>query len=290
MKHVLAFLLLALPLMAAERKFGWRPSPHGVRGLALQSSPRYMAAPLPQAASIEQWFFKTDQKDRGACVAFTAWECYSAAHQRDHGKKVNLSPLDIYQQCLVRDGSFPNDAGTYGGTAIAALLATGSMVEKTWPYSTPLNRLPVLTPYMKGQRTKHKALKAYAIPNNDGGYATKQAIANLRIGVMIGTYWYGNQMDTREVTVQTKDRNGNATTVKRHIVDYPIGRPVGGHEIPIGAYDDNMRFPDGSVGGAWIHNHWQGWGDDRGGAWASYRWVFNPRICEDKVAIEGVKK
>jgi hypothetical protein len=202
--------------------------------------------------------------------------------------------LDIYQQCLVRDGSFPQDNGTYGMTAITVLLQSGSMLEKCWPYSRPLETLPALTPYLKGCRTKHKAIKAYAVSVNDGGFAIKNCIANLKAGVMIGSYWYNNGMSATKILTVTKDADGGTRTVSRFVLPYPSGRPVGGHEVVIGAYDDGMRFPDGSVGGVWIHNHWspkgEPWGDERGGAWISYRWAFNPRIVEDACTIEIVKK
>ncbi len=299
MKTLLTTLLLcvsALSVIPAQtpHPLGWKPSPHGIKGAPIDTHPKFKAAPLHQAASLEEAFRNTNQKRRGACVAFSTWESYDAVHFLRFGKHVDLSALDIYQQCLVADGNFPQDDGTFGGTAIKVMQKNGSLMEKTWPYDNALEVLPKLTSAMKGERTKHKALKAYTIPNNDGGYSIRQCIDNIKIPAMIGTYWLSNSSTARQADCKTLDSQGNAVTVKRYVLPYPSGRVVGGHEIPIGAYDDNMRFPDGNVGGCWIHNHWdedgQLWADARGGAWIPYKWAFNPKLVEDVVAIEIVKK
>lgn len=269
------------------------PEPHGIKAPPIETHPLYRAAPLPPTASVAQYFFETDQGQRGACVAFSAWEAWAADFIRDHASRMDLSPLDIYQQCLVHDGNFPQDAGTYGGTAIKILLTNGTMLEKTWPYSNSLEVLPKMTPAMTTERTAHMALKAYAIPNDDHGFASKQCIANLHIAPMIGTMWYKNGFLAKKVTCKTKDANGKTITVQRFVLPMPKGSPVGGHELTEIEYDDNMVFPGGQKGGMRIHNHWspkgQPWGDEIGSAWGPYAWFCNPKYVEDEVAIESVK-
>ena len=290
MKTTLLLTLLLAATAFAQPKFGWKPSPHGIKATPLT----FRAEPLPDSASLQSHFAASDQGDRGACVAFTAVESYSAVHSVIFGRPMDLSELDVYQQCLVKDGNFPNDEGTYGMTAISVLLNSGAMTEALWPYSRPLDVLPALTPAMKGSRTKHRAIKAYAISNTDGGYAAMQCIAKLKIPVMAGIWWPSSWMSPKKVTVTTKAPDGKAIREERWILPPPSGSNVGGHEVPFGAYDKNMVFPDGSVGGVWLHNHWspkaQPWGDSIGGAWIRMKDAFNPRRVEDLCAIEIVKK
>lgn len=276
---------------------GWKPTPHGVKAAPIQTHPAYKVAPLPSSASVAQWYFRTDQRDRGACVAFSTWEAYAATFAKTQGARLDLSPLDIYQQCLVLDRSFPHDNGTYGSTTLKVMLKSGALTEKSWPYSMPLTMLPPVNDATKQERSRNLALKAYAIPSNDGGYATKFAISKLQIGVMVGSYWYGNGFEAKRVSCKTKDLSGKSATVLRWVLPMPKGNPVGGHEVVITAYDDNMVFPKSGlfgkqeVGGVEIHNHWgPGWGDERGACWIPYAWAFSPRYADDKCCIELVSQ
>lgn len=294
---LITFFFVSFALMGGDLPYslGWKSSAHGIHAIPIEAHPLFRAAPLPATASVAQGFFKTNQKDRGACVAFSTWEAASAAHaKQNNGAPLILSPLDIYQQCLVADGSFPNDNGTYGMTAINVMLKSGALLEKTWPYSNLLDKLPVRSKANDSQRAGNMALKAYAVPNDDKGYAVKQCIANLKIAVMVGTLWYQNGFNLALAKVTTKDTAGKIIVVPRYVLPMPKGKPVGGHEIPIIEYDDNMKFPDGNIGGVRFHNHWQNangspWGDSIGSAWAPYAWFFSTKYVEDKCAIEVVK-
>lgn len=275
---------------ATPHPLGFRSSPHGVPGAPIETHPLFKAAPLPSSASVREYFYRTDQKDRGACVAFSGNEAVDAITQKNNnGQHAFLSFLDTYQRCLVMDGSFPNDNGTYGGTLLKVLQG-GVLTEKTWPYAMPLNMLPADNPANRDERAQHITLKSYALSNRDGGYGIKQCIANLRVPALIGSLWYNNGFTAKFATCSTKDLKGNKATVKRYVLPYPKGNPVGGHEVPIVSYDDNMKFPTGEVGGVEIHNHWGAWGDERGCAWIPYKWAFSSRIVEDVVAIELVSK
>lgn len=298
MKNALIILLALIASIssAADKtnphRMGWKPSPHGVKGFPIETHPLFKAAPLPPTASVAQWYFETNQDDRGACVAFSIWEATSGVFAKNNnGAKLLLSPLGIYQDCLKEDGNFPNDDGTYGTTGIKVMLTRGAMLEKTWPYSKPLNKMAPVNSTTKAERSKYRAIKAYRVENNDNGFATKQCIANIKIGVPVGTYWYGNQFDATKANVHTKDSKGRDMVVTRYVLPMPKGRPVGGHEVVIISYDDNMVFADGNKGGVEIHNHWSAphWGSSIGSAWAPYAWFFNPKYAEDKVAIELLK-
>lgn len=274
---------------AQERRFGWKPTPHGIKAAAIATHPKFKVAPLPPSASVAKYFRKTSQKNLGACVAFSGVEAYDAVHQKDYrGQHMFLSPLDVYQRCLLHDGNYPNDEGTYGDTVLK-VLAAGALSEKAWPYDTRKFRiLPPNTKKEQGARKRHTAVKAYALPTRDNGFAVRQCIANLKIPVLVGSLWYGNGFDATRANCYTKDAKGNRMVVTRYVLPMPRGNPVGGHEVVICAYDDNMTFHDGNVGGVEIHNHWEGFGDDRGSAWLPMAWAFNPRYADDTHAIELV--
>lgn len=276
-------------LDAQERRFGWLPTKHGIKAAQIATHPKYKVAPLPPAATVRQWFYFHQQGDIGSCVAFSGVKAYDAVHQKDYrGQHMKLSPLDVYQRCLIHDGNFPNDEGTYGDTLLK-VLAAGSLSEKKWPYDTrKLRTLPPNTKAMQTDRARHRTVKSYAVPTRDNGFAAKQTIANIKVAVLIGSLWYGNGFDAQKVNCYTKDTKGNRTAVQRYVLPMPRGNPVGGHEVPIISYDDNMIFPDGQIGGVEIANHWEGFGDAKGCAWIPYAWAFNPRYTDDKHAIELV--
>lgn len=295
MKTLLKLITLALcaSSLFAQTPFplGLKPTLHGTGGKPIATAPRFAAAPLPEAASLKSSFYRTDQKTLGSCGPFSAKESYSCDYQKTHnGNVIDLSALDIYQRTLKAQGNFPEDAGVSNDVLLKVMMQ-GALLEKTLPYDvSKLAVLPRETAATTKERAAHQVLKGYAVPNDDGGYSIKQCIANVRIAPVMGTYWYNNGFTSTATTVTTKFPDGSFQALVRYITPYPKGRPVGGHDIPIVSYDVNMKFPTGEVGGVEIHNHWQGWGDEKGCSWIPMKWAFNPRIVDGNIAFETVDK
>lgn len=271
---------------------GLKPTPHGIRhALPLSAHPDFKVEALPKAASLKQYFDKTDQRTLGICGPFSAMEAYDCEYQQRHGgRHMLISPLDVYQRVLVAQGNFPNDEGV-DNDVLLRVLKTGSLRESTFPFDpAKLGTLPKDTATARRERQGRQVLKGYVIPSNDNGASVRRCIATLRTAPIIGTLWYQNGFTTRQVMVKTKDEKGVVVTTPRFIVDAPKGNPVGGHDLPAVAYDDNMVFPSGEVGGVDLHNHWQGWGDVTGSAWAPASWIYNPKFVDDCLALETVDR
>lgn len=292
MKHILAISLLSASLFAqTPYPLGMKPSLHGTRGTPIEQHPRFAAAPLPAAADLSAWFYKTDQGDIGSCGPTSVREVYDAAFQKSNrGAHSVISALDLYQRVLIAQGNFPNDEGV-SNDVLLSISKRGHLLERTWPYDTSkLGTLPTPSPALNAERLAHQVIKGYVLPTNDKGYAIRQCIANVKIAPIIGTLWYQNGFSVRKVTCSTKDSRGRTVSVTRYVVPAPRGRPVGGHDIPAIAYDMNLRFPTGEVGGVKFKNHWRAWGDpETGSAWAPISWFFNPRYIDDPIALEVVE-
>lgn len=289
MKHIallLTSLLFAATLYAqTPHPLGLKFTKHGVHRPDV--SILFKVAPLPQSDySLEQYFYPTNQQTLGSCGAFSGFESFDAISQQIGAGKCRLSAMDIYQ----RTTDWPNDAGVSNAQLIKTMEA-GAVLESTFPYNVGgFGKLLPVTDAVKAERAAHVTLNGYSLSPNDLKNSIKRCITQLHIAPIVGTYWYRNQFDARRVNVKTKV-GGKSATVARFIIDNPRGIPQGGHDIPAVAYDDNMVFPNGDVGGVEFHNHWSGpaWGDDRGCAWSSYKFLCNPRYADDVIAFDKIK-
>lgn len=273
---LLLFGLMLSQLSAAEKiKLGWKSNPNHAKGLTqIAKHPKFKAELIPVEATLEQHFYRTDQGNRGACVGFSAFEATDAAIHLSTNRWVYPSGLDTYQQLLVKDGTFPRDEGSYTSTALFVLTMSKITTEQKWPYSRPLEVLP---PTCVVNSRSIYAIKAYDVPHDDGGISVKRCIALVKAPVMTGGYWPQTWMRT----LQTKI--GQTTY---HYATRAAGATVGGHEVVVVGYKDDLVI-EGITGWAQIHNHWAGWGDDRGCAWVPQRDLFNPRRFEDNGAVEA---
>lgn len=274
MRYLLLVLaLLAAPLEAQQRRpLGWKSDPKHSAGLRqLVTHPRYRAAPLPPAASVKDKMPPVyDQHTLGSCVAQAAAAAFDHNWRMRAGYFVQPSRLDIYQNCLRHDGSFPRDVGTYTSSALWVLKNKGVLLERTWPYvGTNLSaRAPA---DYKRQRQKYAAVSTYDVSNTDNGYSVKQAIANAELPVMAGGYVYEGIY-----RVNKSDP----------FIPMPAGKPIGGHEIVFVSYDDNMVH-GGQKGFVEVRNSWSenDWGD-KGHGWMPYAYAFNPKLFEDFGCVE----
>jgi hypothetical protein len=299
MKNILAIICLTSFMLCdgrcsaqaqAPHRLGLTFTEHGVKRPDV--SMLFKVAPLPPADySLEKFFYFDNQQTLGACGAFSASESFDALSQFN-GAACRLSCMDIYQ----RTTDWPNDAGV-SNAALLKTMQAGNVLEATFPYDPArFGKKLKVTAKVTAERKKHVTLNGYSLDGKDLLNAIKRCIHQLHIAPIIGTLWYPNQFDAPETVVSTKDANGKIVKIARCILPNPKGSPAGGHDVPAVAYDDSMVFPNGDVGGIEFHNHWANdqagkipWGDARGCAWASYRFLANPRYADDVVAFDRIK-
>lgn len=270
---LLALLFLAGQLEAQQprRPLGWRSNPTHQKGLKqLVTHLRYRAAPLPPAASVEANLPGVyDQFTLGSCVAQAAAAAFDHNWKTHAGYFVQPSRLDIYQNCLRRDGSFPRDVGTYTSSALWVLRNKGTLRERSWPYVGTNLSAHAPTDF-KRQRQKYAAISTYDVSNTDNGYSVKQAIANAKLPVLVGGYVFEQIFNVKKSSP---------------FIEMPGSKQVGGHEMLVVAYDDNLEH-NGQKGFVKVRNSWgKDWGDG-GDAYMPYGYVFNPKLFEDYGVIE----
>lgn len=267
------------PDKVVARRFGWRSNPHHSRGLMqIVHNPLFGTAPLPSSATVRDRFYPDNQDTDGACTGFTGVEILDAGFMKQTGSFVHPSFMDFYQQELQHDGNYPNDAGSYTATMLWVATQSKVCLESAFPYVA--GNLGILPPQLAVSGRKFYAIKAYDVPNDDGGTAVRNCIATIQIPVAIGIYWYNNWF------TPTKD-----LATGKYYIGVHQGSPVGGHEIPIISYDDNLTI-NGIKGWVEFHNHWVNadgspWGDNDT-CWAPESEFLNPQIAEDFGAVEVV--
>lgn len=278
MKSLIALILLSSIVSAAPHRLGWKSNPRHAKGLIqIVKNPKYKLAPLPASASVSILVPDAyDQGDLGSCTANAGCAAFDAKWKVQKGAFINPSRLDLYQQELIHDGNYPNDAGSYTSTILWVLTQKGVALEQCWPYDT--SKLASNPPNCAVvSRANYMAVKAYDVPNDDNGYSVKQCIANIKIPVITGGYVYENIFNPIYDVGTGK-----------YFVGMPKGSPVGGHEILIVSYDDNLTI--GKITGwAEIHNSWGKSYGSQGNVWLPYKYIFNPRQFEDNGAIEITK-
>lgn len=270
---VLALLLSISGAWAATPKLGWKSNPHHPKGLKQLAAPR---AALPASANLEALMPPVyDQKDIGSCTANAGGAAFDFQWKVQSGAFVFPSRLDLYQNELKHDGSWPQDAGSYTASILWVLKNQGVALEKCWPY-VPANLTKNPTSCAISTRKNYKAVVAYDVPNNDGGYAVKYAISQKKLPVLTGGYVFNNIFNP-VYDVGTR----------KWFVPMPAGKAVGGHEILIVGYDDTLVI--GKIKG-WVRvrNSWgTEWGD-KGYAWFPQSYLLNPKYFEDNGAVEVV--
>ena len=278
MKYFLtAILILASlsQLRGEDFRMGWRSNPKHAKLLKqLVHDPEYKAVPVPDAASVKQFFPAVfDQGDIGSCTANAGIGEMESAWKRGHGSFLDLSRLDLYQQSLQHDGNWGQDAGSYNSTVLWVLTKKGVATERLWPYDT--RKLAVRPPAsVPANRPYHVAKVAYDVPNDDGGLAVMRCIALLKRGVIAGGYVYNGIFNPKY-----------DPATKKFYIPMPSGRPVGGHAIGYVSYDKNLVI-SGIKGWVEIRNSWsEAWGD-HGYGWMPMAYAFNPRQMEDFGCIQ----
>lgn len=261
MKTILSIILaLTLPL-GAQHRFGYIPDKGKV-------SPPFLLKPGVSAAVIKPKSDLTalmppirDQGNLGSCTGHGVGRVLDYAHRLNRGKFYNPSPLFIYYNERVMEGTINEDSGAMIADGILSVNRLGAASERCWPYKVEKFASRPKSDCYKSALNK-QALKFYKVNNGDGSSIRKAL--SMGFPVVFGCYVYQSFMEL------------NAS---RYIVPMPSGRPVGGHCMVITGHDDvrQLYTVDNSWGASWARD---------GRCAFKYAYLHNTRVADDFWVIE----
>lgn len=260
MKYLLAVCLLwSSTILAADHKFGWKSNPYHSKGLR-QFSSTGLTKINPKSdlrAGLPPIY---DQGQLGSCTANAGLAAFEFAWNQKHHAFLSGSRLGLYTFSLKRDGSWPNDAGSYTSTVVYVLKNNGVGLEKCFPYKERTFGVEPPACYVKTMGNQ-KLIESYDVDNTDG--KSIRAALTAGLPVMFGGYVYQDIM------------NLPATG----ILPSPRGRPVGGHEMLVVGHDDAKQLYT-------VRNSWGTVYGVRGHLYIKYADLHNKRIYEDFAALK----
>ena len=210
---------MMLPLSPGGRRYGaFKPPPdHRDLGVARMRLVRDM----PASVDLEPYCGPVkDQGDLGACTAFAGTGNREYLARRWENKSPVLSPLFLYYEERLLDGTLGSDAGSTGRTACRAMLHIGIDLESDDVYD-PANYNTHPTPNQLGAAAQWRAGAYHALNNVDD---MKSCLAS-DYPVLIGFAVY-NSFETNIGSDGVMPMPGK---------DEP---EVGGHEVLVIGYDD----------------------------------------------------
>lgn len=202
-----------------------------------------------------------DQGDLGSCTGHGVGRVLDYAHYLKARRFFNPSPLFIYYNERVMEGTIEEDAGAMIADGIASVNRLGAASERCWPYDiSKFARRPKAACYKTA--LNKQALKYYKVDNGDG-VSIRKALS-MDLPVVFGCYVY----------------NGiYSVTAQNPVLPMPSGRPVGGHCMVITGSNDAKQLysVDNSWGTAWGLN---------GRFLIPYAYIHNRRVTDDCWVIE----
>lgn len=200
----------------------------------------------PSVRLMDSTFPIRDQGGRGTCVAFAT----VALREYLIGCAASLSEQFLYWACKQLDG-FPEEAGTFIGTAMCALSTQGVCEQNTWPYNPehdPTNESQ--DPPPDGAKTQ--AL-SFIMPNTR---TVAQHCVNLYKQILSGTDGNGS-MPVVIATLVFNSWFRSAATHQTGKITMPLPGEMplpGGHAMLIVGYQDDPSVPGG--GYFIVRNSW----------------------------------
>lgn len=237
------------------RKYGYKPGlkdPHArLYALRLPAVNEILPATVdlqPQCPAVY------DQGQEGSCTANALAFIFDFQRWQQGLTFMTPSRDFIYAQELLREGSFGQDNGAFGGDGIAALQEIGVPPESVWPY-TARGYCTSPTPAAIAAAKDNKVRAAELLnPAENGIYEIKHALFHKR-PVAFGMTLF-------------ESFESEAVARTGHVPDPVRGEPqLGGHETALVGYDDaQKKFK--------VRNSWgAGWGQ-QGYFWVSYKYVL----------------
>jgi C1A family cysteine protease len=245
-------------------KFGWCPDTPDVRDYRYTAS-RSTIKKMPSKVDLEQNSPAIrDQKYLGSCTGFGLRTLYGFTSRRQ-GKLFDPSPLFIYYNERLVEGTVNCDCGAEIRTGIKTINEFGVCSESKWPYHV---RKWKTKPYVSAYKEalEHQSLIYQRVDNTD----IRQIKARLSEGfpIVFGFAVYSNFGEIK----------------KDGIMPLPSQRDylVGGHAVvAIGYFDKTERIK--------VRNSWgRNWGDS-GDFYMPYDYISNNYLADDFWTIDLVE-
>lgn len=224
---------------------------------------------LPSSFTITAIVPPFDQGALGSCV------CNSAAYVIRAQTNVIVSRLLLYDMARIKDlTSLSMDEGTLGETVASILRDYGYCLETVYPYNTsessklpPLGVFKSIVPFKKF--TYYKIVLNEDPQNNPNILKNVLSTTNNPLSFAIAVF------DTF-----VPDNNGIIPMAKLHGIDQPLG----GHQVTIVGYDDNLTAPGSTPGCFYCANSWgTDWGKN-GFFYLPYDYFREPEIFWEAIS------
>lgn len=270
----------SLPISPAGRRYGlYRDNPQNPARLRL-ALPVATATVLPPRASTSQFMGPIrDQGNEGSCTGQMGAEIVDLTYRRDYTyEKTRVidpsvftsSASFVYKNNLIGDGNLGQDDGSTIHRTMVTLNQKGSCLESVEPYSDhDFSVAPTDVQY------------ANALLYKMGAYHSLPTLTSMKACIASG-YSFGFGIVVYESFESDWKEPGMMPmpNVNRE-------QMLGGHAQHGMDYDDEIKFPDGNVGGFRVQNSWgSGWGisltgrSDGGTYWLPYAFV-NANLVND---------
>lgn len=215
----------------------------------------HIVAPNKAVSSVQVDFrslvpYIKDQGDAGSCTAHAGTELTELLYRMQPSflaKKVDVntlrfSPLFLYGQERMKEGTFNTDAGADSRTVFQVLSSTGVCLEGQDPYASN-NIFVAPTQAQLADAAVYKIGSYHRIPDIDTAKTVLQSKYTFTIGMPLFS-----QFESDEAAATG-------------MIAMPSGTEIGGHEMHIVGCDDSLQVLD-QVGAFISQNSWS----DRWGA------------------------
>jgi hypothetical protein len=255
--------------MPVKRKLDyiWQPPDHRdfkftPKWSLMAALPPSFSLPVPQVI---------DQGELGSCGP-SSIDGLIRSNMLAQGMEVRpTSRLFTYWNTRYLIGMVNEDSGVYNRVMMKALAKWGyAAPESLWPYNKPFKEQPTDNVYTA------------ALPNVLTSYAAvEQNLQIMKATIMGGDpFVFGFTCYPQLISDQAA-RDG--------LIAMPSGNAIGGHDIVLLGWDDNMRCPGTNTPGAFkFLNSWGEWWGQKGLGWFPYEYATDANEAGDFWVINAI--
>jgi C1A family cysteine protease len=252
-------------MISRIKRYGWRPDVADQRDYQYKAT-RTQIARLPREIDLRPFMSKTikDQKSLGACTGFGTGLLHSYAAARQN-VALNSSPLFIYYNARLLEGTVGFDAGAEIRNAIKGIALYGACDEVAWPYRISyFSRRPGTAAYSQG--SKRQALVYQRIDNENLNLIKARLASGHPVVIGMGVY-------------ESFEYIGSDGLMP---MPHRSEQLLGGHAVALVGYNDyKKRFiARNSWGKSWGH---------KGDFYIPYPFVGSTSYCDDCWTIELIE-